>query len=106
MQKHYSNKLFIIFLMLFVSVLTSVAGLLVQFYRASLAPYIATSAEAIEVGIIWGIFIGMFFVPILMAYNKQKVFIAHPIKSGLVLMITALVNYFVNPILFYLSQVA
>lgn len=106
MQKHYLNKLLIILLTLFVSISASVAGFLAHFYRANITPYILSSAEAIEAGMIWGVFIGMLFVPILMAYNKQKVFIAHPIRNGLLLVITALVNYFLNPILFYLSQVA
>ncbi len=100
------SKIIFIILPMLVAVTASVAGFLRYFDDLNDIAFLSSRADVIEAGVIWGIFIGLFFVPAIFKYRKVEVRAQRPVKIWLLLSLLALICFFANPILFYLSQVA
>ncbi|MFO6423320.1 hypothetical protein [Motilimonas sp. KMU-193] len=99
-------KTLFVLLPLFVAVFFSVAGFLLHFNDLGEISFLSSTAEVVEVGLIWGIFIGCFFVPALSKFSKAELRSQRPIKMYALLLVMALICFFCNPWFFYLSQVA
>ncbi|MCE2571115.1 hypothetical protein [Motilimonas eburnea] len=100
------SKIIFIILPILVSVAASVAGFLFSFNDLNEVSFLNARTDVIEAGVIWGIFIGLLSVPAIFKYHKVEVRTQHPVKIWLLLSLLALICLVINPMLFYLSQVA